>query len=356
MGLPTVDSPIHCISVGRLAATHILLDNAALRATYKLNQLIALRCLCNLGLGLVTTRQVVKLALEQDAAGVVDRLNLLGSKATARKTHLVDTCIVRLAICCDDKGRNILRYERTTLNHCVVADMNPLVECCVATDNNPVANLNLSSQRYTICDNAVATNNIVVSNMHIGHKQVVVANNSCATRCCTSRDGYALANIVVVANNGSCLLTGKLQILWQTSDASTRVHLVALTQACTIIDAGVGSNPAIVANDYIALDIGKWLDSYVVTDLCIGMYVSQITNHKKSLFVCILIFSTLAVLGNLGGEHSLASERTTSKCLTLSGADTTAHIRNMTLKLQGIAGNNLLLPLYAIGLEEVGRI
>ena len=62
-----------------------MLNDTSLRATDKLDEFVALGSLGNLGLGLVTTRHVVELALEEDAAGVVDRCDLLIAKATTRE-------------------------------------------------------------------------------------------------------------------------------------------------------------------------------------------------------------------------------------------------------------------------------
>ena len=66
-----------------LSTRLVLLDHAALRIADELNQVVALRALWELCLGLIATCLVVELALEQDAAGVVDSLNLLGCEATA---------------------------------------------------------------------------------------------------------------------------------------------------------------------------------------------------------------------------------------------------------------------------------
>ena len=172
------------VSLARIALPYallptwdILLDNTALRATNKLNELIALGTLGNLGLGLIATSQVVKLALEQDAARIVDRLNLLVAKAATRKTDLINASVVSLAISSDDIGWHILSDKRSALNHSVVADMYPLVQCRVATDNNPVAYLDLASKRHAVSDDAVAADNVVVGNVNIGHKQVMVTDD-----------------------------------------------------------------------------------------------------------------------------------------------------------------------------------
>ena len=52
------------------------------------------------------------------------------------------------------------------------------------------------------------------------------------------------------------------------------MHLVALTQASTIVDAGVGANPAVVADYNIALDICERLDDHIVANLGIGVNIS----------------------------------------------------------------------------------
>ena len=131
----------------KLSARDVLFYNPSLRVTDEINEVITLSALSNLSLGRVTARLIVKLALEEDATGVVDRSYLLLAEATARKAHLVDASIVCLAIGGDDVGRDVLSNESSTLNHSVVANMYPLVYCRMATDDYPVANLNLASQR-----------------------------------------------------------------------------------------------------------------------------------------------------------------------------------------------------------------
>jgi hypothetical protein len=53
----------------------------------------------------------------------------------------------------------------------------------------------------------------------------------------------------------------------------------------------VGANPAAVANHNIGLDVGKGLNSDILTQLCLGVNVSQITNHNP--FVRVKVFSSL---------------------------------------------------------------
>ena len=73
----------------KLSARHILLNDTSLRATDELDKLVALRSLWKLGLGLIATCLVVELALEEDAASVVDRCNLLLSKARRERPILL---------------------------------------------------------------------------------------------------------------------------------------------------------------------------------------------------------------------------------------------------------------------------
>ena len=57
----------------KLSTRHVLLDDTSLRATDELDELVTLGSLGDLCLGLVATCLVVELALEEDAASVVDR-------------------------------------------------------------------------------------------------------------------------------------------------------------------------------------------------------------------------------------------------------------------------------------------
>jgi hypothetical protein len=52
------------------------------------------------------------------------------------------------------------------------------------------------------------------------------------------------------------------------------VYLVTLAQTRSIEYISVWTNPAIIANDNITLDIGEWLDSYVLAYFGIRMNVS----------------------------------------------------------------------------------
>jgi hypothetical protein len=70
------------------------------------------------------------------------------------------------------------------------------------------------------------------------------------------------------------MLASELQILGQASDASTGVYLVALTQTSAIVDAGMRANPAVVADNNIALDICERLDGHIVANLGIGVNIS----------------------------------------------------------------------------------
>ena len=73
----------------KLSSRHVLLNDTSLRAADELDKLVALGSLGNLGLSLVTTRHVVELALEEDAAGVVDRCDLLIAKPRRERPTLL---------------------------------------------------------------------------------------------------------------------------------------------------------------------------------------------------------------------------------------------------------------------------
>jgi hypothetical protein len=155
----------------------------------------------------------------------------------------------------------------------VVADFGPLVNGSVATDYNPVANLNLARKRNTVCDNAVVADNVVVCNVNVCHKEVAATDYGLTARSCTTADGYILANIVVVANLGSCYLATEFQILWKARNRSCGVNLIAFADACAIVDYGTWANPTIVADNYVAGNICKWFYGYVLAKFSVGVNV-----------------------------------------------------------------------------------
>ena len=182
-----------------------------------------------MSLSLVAGIEVVHIALEEYATGVVNSLNLLGCKATTRETYFVHAGKRHRVGAQRDVRWNVLADECTALNHCVVADVAPLVNGCMSADDYPIANFYLAGERYSVCDYAVAADNVIVCHVNVCHKQVTAANDGFATRCCTTTDGYILANVVVIANLGSGLLASELKILWKTRDRCCGVNLATLT-------------------------------------------------------------------------------------------------------------------------------
>ena len=203
----------------------------------------------------------------------MDRGDLLGRKAAAREPDLVYAGIVRLAVGNDDIGRDILPDKRTALYHGVVADMHPLVHGRMAAYDDPVADFDLAGERGAVGQHAMAAQNVVVSDMYIGQKEVVAAHHRRAARSRAARYGHIFAYVVIVADDGRRLLAGELQVLRLAGDRGAGMYPVALADARTVVDSRVGTYPAVVAYDHVALDVGEGLDGHVAADDRIGVYV-----------------------------------------------------------------------------------
>ena len=249
------------------------LDDTALRRTDKFDELVALGARGYRLLGLVAGVHVVHATLEEDAAGVVDRLDLLIAEAATRQTHLVQTGITsRICVAHDDEGGHILRNAGHALDHGVVAHRAPLVDGCVAADDYPVADGHLAGQRYAVGNDAVAAHHVVVSHVYVGHQQVVVAHDGLTLRGRTAADRHTLADVVVVADLGRRSLTGKLQILGQTRNRGCRMDLATLADAGTVMDHCTRADPTIITNDHVACDVGKGLYGNIFAQLGVGVY------------------------------------------------------------------------------------
>ena len=85
---------------------------------------------------------------------------------------------------------------------------------------------------------------------------------------------HILTDNVTIANDALRLLSTELEVLWQSADDSTLVHLIILTHARTSTDADEGEDNAAVANLHVVFDVGEREYLYVVADFRLWRYLS----------------------------------------------------------------------------------
>ena len=152
--------------------------------------------------------------------------------------------------------------------------------CRVATDDCPIANLDLACQRYAIDNHAMATDLAVVCHVSIGHNQVVATDNGFTLCRRTAIDRSALAHYIVIAQLGSSVLALELQILGNTRDNRTRMNIATLAQTRTVLQHSTCANMAIVADNYVSSNVCKRINRNVSTDLCVGVDVSHRADQR----------------------------------------------------------------------------
>ena len=150
----------------------------------------------------------------------------------------------------------------------------------VASDDCPIANLNLACQRHTIDDHAVATNLAVVSHVSVCHNQVVATYDRLTLSRRTTIDRSTLAHHVIIAQLGSRILALEFQILRDTGNHRTRMNIATLAQTRTVLQHCTRTNVAIVAYNNICCNVCKGINRYVCTDLGVGMNVRHRADQR----------------------------------------------------------------------------
>ncbi|MPN22025.1 hypothetical protein SDC9_169408 [bioreactor metagenome] len=111
--------------------------------------------------------------------------------------------------------------------------------------------------------------------MAICHDQAVTAHAGKSFRCRTTVYCGTLTNGGVVADDGLCLLTLKLQILWNATNGSMRKDGTIFTDACTVQYCCLHHDPCSIAYFGVPIDICKGFHNHVVSQFGFRMYKSH---------------------------------------------------------------------------------
>ena len=110
----------------------------------------------------------------------------------------------------------------------------------------------------------------VVREVAIGHQQAIRTHLCDHAILGTAIDCDALPNDGSIPNlDGGCFAR-EFQILWHGADDGTGKYLARITQRGVAVDDRVWANPAVCANDCVALNEGKRLNHRPGTDGGIG--------------------------------------------------------------------------------------
>ena len=89
---------------------------------------------------------------------------------------------------------------------------------------------------------------------------------------CSAAHNYIFANVVLVTDDQQTFLTRIMEILRGGTEYGAMMHFVLLPQTCTVEDTRTGHDNTVISNLYIAFDICKRLDCYILAELCGRIY------------------------------------------------------------------------------------
>lgn len=112
----------------------------------------------------------------------------------------------------------------------------------------------------------------IMAKVYTIHQEVLVADTCGISFMCSTAHNYIFANVVLVADDQQTLLARIMEILRDGTEYGAMMHFVPLPQACTVEDTRTGHDNTIISNLYIAFDICKRLNCYILAELCGRIY------------------------------------------------------------------------------------
>lgn len=216
------------------------------------------------------------LGIEQPIGFVDEFYELIGETMTA-KANDVHARISYGFLAGNDVGRDILRETAAALYHHVAAHTAELVGEHFGGDYGIVGYFHFTAELCRVADDEVGTEHTVVCHMHILHEQVVAAHLCGTLGSRAPGDGYVLTNGIVVANLAQRILALELQVLGFGGYACAGEDLVAVAQACAVVDGYAVLEDIVRANDCISVDIAERANDIIVAEFGFRMYKCQRT-------------------------------------------------------------------------------
>ena len=124
-------------------------------------------------------------------------------------------------------------------------------------DDGEIVDGYFSGKLGGVANDAAVAYHAIVSDVHILHEQIVAAHNGSSLGSCTARDSYILTDRVVVADLASGDLALELQVLWLCGKAGACQHLVAVSDACALINSDAVLEHVVIADNDIAVDVAE---------------------------------------------------------------------------------------------------
>ena len=201
-----------------------------------------------------------EIALIDDAVGLMDVLNGFSREATTAQADEVNARITDRLLAGNNKWRNVLREAASTLYHHVRADVAELVAEHNSRNDGEIVDGYFSGKLGGVANDAAVAYHAIVSDVHVLHEQVVVAHDGGSLGSCTARDSYVLTDGVVVADLASGDLALELQVLRLCGKTGACQHLVAVSDACALINSDAILEHVVIADNDVAVDIAEGAD------------------------------------------------------------------------------------------------
>ena len=197
----------------------------------------------------------VHASLIEQAIHLLNRVNLLGGKASAVKAYGVHAAISDRLTGGNDKRRDVFVDLRTALYHHMIADVRELVNERTTSDDGEIFHLHFTRQLGGVGHDDVIMQDTIVRHMTVRHDEVVVSDDGFSLGGCSAMDGDELPEYAVVADNGEGLLAAVFEILRYGAD-----------------DGG-GEDMTVVTEDDVVVDVCEGVDGDVLAELSFWAHV-----------------------------------------------------------------------------------
>ena len=124
-------------------------------------------------------------------------------------------------------------------------------------EDDTIAYHAVAGNLHAVTKYAIGTYNGIVADMRTLQQIVVIADDGSTVTICTAVDDHILADDVVVTHLHIRLLATVVEVLRQSTDNSTLMNFVALTDARAVEDADKRHDDAAIAYLHIVFDIHK---------------------------------------------------------------------------------------------------
>ena len=113
-----------------------------------------------------------------------------------------------------------------------------------------------------------------MAKMHLIHQVVSISDFGSIAGKCSAADYHILTNIVVISDNQVTFFSCVVEILRFRSEDGILMYLISFSHFSTLQDTSVGHDDAVISDLYILFNVGKRQNSYILAQLCFGIYVS----------------------------------------------------------------------------------